>query len=234
MPEGEWRFNEEVVSVFPDMLSRSIPNYQWMRESTSRILASSLENSQLDILEIGCSDGQAYQSMLDFGIDISTYIGFDASQPMIDSARSKFFSDDRAQFEHFDFRNWMPNFSGQFDAVLSILTMQFIPVEHRFRILSEIYENLRDNGVFIFVEKTLGDSYNGHKNNVDAYHTMKHDNGYSYEAIEAKRMSLENVLQPISARENEQMLRDVGFTPQRYWQAFNFCGWAAYKTATRR
>ena len=32
IPEGKWQFNEGVTKVFDDMLSRSIPEYQVMRQ----------------------------------------------------------------------------------------------------------------------------------------------------------------------------------------------------------
>lgn len=231
MPQGSWQFDKSVVDVFPDMLSRSIPNYEWMRDSTARVIKATLRDRTADILEVGCSDGQAYESLLKNGIDISTYIGLDASEPMIEAAKNKFSEDERATFEVFDFRNWILGFSGQFDVVLSILTLQFIPIEYRSRIIEEVYEIIHTNGIMIFIEKTVGDSFVGQQINVDAYHQMKRDNGYSEEAIEAKRLSLEHAMQPISARENENMLRDAGFTVQRYWQAFNFVGWVAYKKA---
>lgn len=231
MPQGKWQFDQSVVDVFPDMLQRSIPNYQWMRESTSRVIKATLRGRTADILEIGCSDGQAFSSLLENGIEISTYIGLDSSEPMISSAKEKFSGDERASFEVFDFRNWMAGFTGQFDVVLSILTMQFIPIEYRTRILEELYEIIHTNGIMIFIEKTVGDSFVGQQINVDAYHQMKNDNGYSLEEIEAKRLSLEHSMQPVSARENENMLKDAGFVVQRYWQAFNFVGWVAYKKA---
>lgn len=229
MPSGGWQFDESVASVFPDMLQRSIPNYEWMRESTSRIISAVVGTRPLDILDLGCSDGQEYQKLLNDGLNIANYIGLDNSDAMIEKANEQYQYDDISQWNYWDFRNYMPYFSGSFDVILSILTMQFIPVEYRPRLIAEAYANMHENGILIYIEKCLGESYVGHQNNVNAYHKMKNDNGYSLEAIEAKRLSLENIMQPMSARENEQMLKDAGFTVQRYWQSFNFVGWVAYK-----
>jgi tRNA (cmo5U34)-methyltransferase len=229
MPTGEWQFNEDVAQVFPDMLQRSIPNYEWMRESTARIIDTAMGKRPLDILDLGCSDGQEYQSLVDHGINIANYIGLDASDAMIEKATEIHKGNEVCEWSYWDFRNYLPDFSGQFDVILSILTMQFIPVEYRAKLLCEVHMNMHENGAFVFIEKTLGESNIGHENNVDAYHKMKYDNGYSIEAIEAKRMSLENIMQPMSARENEQMLKDAGFIVQRYWQSFNFVAWIAYK-----
>lgn len=229
VPDGNWKFDAEVASVFPNMLERSIPNYDWMRYSISLMIKTLWGQGVVDILDLGCSDGLSYKFLTDSGVNISSYIGLDSSEAMIAQAKQNF-SDEIPQWEHFDIREHFPHFSGSFDVVLSVLTLQFIPVEYRLRILREVYELLNDYGVFVFVEKTLGESLAGHKTNVDSYHAMKLENGYSQKDIEAKRASLENVLVPISARENEQMLKDAGFTVQRFWQSFNFCGWVAFKT----
>lgn len=229
VPDVFWEFNQDVANVFPDMLKRSIPNYEWMRESTSRIIDSVTNGRPLDILDIGCSDGQEYKKLVEDEINVSNYIGLDYSDAMIEKAKEENKGDDTAFWSYWDFRNYLPEFSGKFDVILSILTMQFIPVEYRARLLYEINMNMHENGVFIFIEKTLGESNIGQHNNVIAYHRMKMDNGYSVEAIETKRFSLENVMQPMSATENERMLKDAGFVAQRYWQSFNFVAWAAYK-----
>lgn len=230
MPEGNWEFNNEVASVFPNMLERSIPNYEWLRESISIVMRSMWGNSPVDILDLGCSDGLTYEFLDKSGINISSYIGLDSSEAMIEKAKERFAELEIPEVEHFDLRLPLPNFSGQFNAVFSTLTLHFIPVEYRYRILHDVYSLLHENGIFIIIEKTLGESLAGHKSNVDSYHMMKNQNGYSLDAIETKRMSLENVLVPLTASQNEQMMRDAGFTVQRFWQSFNFCGWIAFKT----
>jgi tRNA (cmo5U34)-methyltransferase len=51
---------------------------------------------------------------------------------------------------------------------------------------------------------------------------------YSAEEIEAKRLALEGVLVPLTARWNEQMLRNAGFRHvESIWRCMNFCGWIA-------
>ena len=65
---------------------------------------------------------------------------------------------------------------------------------------------------------------------VEMYYRMKRQNGYSEESIMAKRRSLENVLSPLKAGWNEDMLREVGFyNVDMFWRCLNFCGWIAIK-----
>ena len=90
MPNGDWQFDQSVADVFPDMLKRSIPNYEWMRESTSRIISAATGNRHLDILDIGCSDGQEYLQLCADGVKVSNYIGLDCSEPMIEKAEKAY------------------------------------------------------------------------------------------------------------------------------------------------
>ena len=59
---------------------------------------------------------------------------------------------------------------------------------------------------------------------------MKRENGYTEEKIMQKRKSLENVLSPLKAEWNEDMLHEAGFEKvDMFWRCLNFCGWVAIK-----
>jgi tRNA (cmo5U34)-methyltransferase len=65
---------------------------------------------------------------------------------------------------------------------------------------------------------------------VDLYYKMKSDNGYSQEQIERKRLSLEGVLVPVTAKWNEELLKQAGFKYiDCFWRWMNFAGWIAIK-----
>ena len=58
----------------------------------------------------------------------------------------------------------------------------------------------------------------------------KREQGYSAEEIERKRLSLERVLVPMTAKWNEELLRDAGFRQvDCFWRWMNFAGWFAVK-----
>jgi tRNA (cmo5U34)-methyltransferase len=94
----------------------------------------------------------------------------------------------------------------------------------------QVHNGLSGDGVFIVVEKVLGETPVSQALLVDTYHNFKRDKGYTDEQIEDKRKSLQGVLVPLRASENESMLKDAGFTDvQRFWQCLNFAGWVAFK-----
>jgi len=113
---------------------------------------------------------------------------------------------------------------------LCVLTLQFIPIEYRQRLLRKIYESTEKGGVIILVEKILGNSALIDDVLLKKYYQMKEDNGYSSEDIARKRLSLEGVLVPMTAKWNEDMLYSAGFNyVDCFWRYLNFAGWIGVK-----
>jgi len=230
IPGKEWSFNEDVANVFDDMLVRSIPGYENMRDNVVRMISPIITNGGY-ILDLGCSHGEMIAKLIkDFGPSMYiNYVGVDSSTAMVIKARTRFADDERVTIVHGNIADAEMQ-RLRYDSVLSILTLQFIPIEHRQNILKQIYDALTPNGCFILVEKVLGESSSGQDHLVSVYHQMKKDNGYSEEQVEAKRVSLQNVLVPVRASENIRMLKSAGFSVvQPFWQNLNFVGIYASK-----
>jgi len=65
---------------------------------------------------------------------------------------------------------------------------------------------------------------------VDLYYDLKKSNGYSQEDIDRKRLSLEGVLVPVTAKWNEELLKNAGFSEvDCFWRHLSFAGWVAVK-----
>ena len=62
------------------------------------------------------------------------------------------------------------------------------------------------------------------------YRMKKSNSGYSIDEIDRKSASLEGVLVPVTAKWNEDMLREAGFkSVDCFWRWMNFAGWIAIK-----
>ena len=231
LPSDKWEFNREVSHVFPNMLSRSIPSYSGMRKSISRVAVKFLKDNK-NILDIGCSRGDALKDIFerhDKPKELSV-VGVDSSQHMLDHAARQFKDWDNVSFVKADVLE-IGITPGKYGLTLCVLTAQFIPIEKRQRLFKNIYEGLDSScGAFILVEKVLGENALMQDLLVELYHELKSENGYSLEQIESKRKSLEGVLVPLTASENERFLEQAGFTTiQRFWQDLNFVAWLAVK-----
>lgn len=226
----KWSFDENVTEVFENMLERSIPDYLNMRS----LVTSIIQNYQIEdtcILDLGCSTGGAIQDALSSSHASIKFIGLEISKPMLKKARSKlgqFIENKKVEIIECDLRNNFPKYNNSI--VLSILTLQFIPIEYRQQIISNIYSSLEPGGVFVLVEKILGEDSIGNQILEKLYYQMKGENGYTEEQIKNKRKSLEGILVPVTSSWNEDMMYKAGFeNVQKFWQQLNFSAWIAFK-----
>jgi tRNA (cmo5U34)-methyltransferase len=226
LPEGAWQFDGAVTDVFDDMLARSIPQYDVMRETVTAIACQFLR-PRGSVLDLGCSRGGALAQLVE-RVPHARAVGVDVSEPMLAAARDRF--GDRVRIRHCDLRTEFPADLAPYDVVSCVLTLQFTPIEYRQEIVGRIYDSLAPGGALVIVEKVLGASRNLDRTFVDVYYDGKRANGYSDEQIERKRLSLEGVLVPVTAHWNEELFRAAGFREvDCFWRWANFAGWVAVK-----
>lgn len=228
MPTGKWAFDENVTDVFDDMLRRSIPQYDVMRDAVSAI-ARRYRVFNGTIVDLGCSRGEALAPLV-AAYDRSNYfVGLEISEPMIEAARARFRDHYTVNIKKHDLRQGVPEDLSPC-VVLSVLTLQFTPIEYRQAIIQSIYDAMPIGGAFILVEKILGSTGVLDALMVETYYDMKRANGYSEDAIQRKRLSLEGVLVPVTAKWNEDLLHGAGFrVVDCFWRWMNFAGWVAVK-----
>jgi tRNA (cmo5U34)-methyltransferase len=219
-----------VTAVFGDMLTRSIPQYEVMRRSVFEF-GMAIARPDTFIMDLGCSRGDGLAPFVGALGHRNRYLGVDVSAPMLTASRQRFEPEIAAglvQILDFDLRTGYPK--GAASLTLSILSLQFIPIEHRQRVLYDAYTNTEPGGGFILVEKVLGNSAKINESMVDLYHARKREAGYSAEEVERKKLSLEGVLVPVTAQWNEELLRAAGFREvDCFWRWMNFAGWVAMK-----
>ena len=229
VPEGPWIFNEGVTKVFDNMLERSIPGYQDMRSLTSQLACRYAQPGTV-ILDLGCSRGGSLAPIIDKLGGLQKYIGVEISEPMRSACINRFahLSNLEIQILDTDLRKTFPKVDAS--VILSVLTLQFIPIEYRQKILQSAFETLREGGVIILIEKILGSNAQLNSLFVDLYYEMKGNNGYTEEQINTKREALEGVLVPVTSEWNEQLLFGAGFNHvECFWRNLNFAGWIAVK-----
>ena len=231
IPDGQkWEFDDEVSAVFDDMLSRSIPDYQGMR-NFCEALGANFITPKTEIVDIGCSLGRAVEGLVNKYSTANTFALYDVSEPMLKRCRrryEKLIESGRVRVENYDLRQGLKN--QNCSLVLSILTLQFTPLEYRHKIVQSIYNALNKGGAFIFVEKVLGNTSQLDSVLVKEYYALKSANLYTQEQIESKRKSLEGVLVPLTAAWNEDLLKQTGFRQiDCFWRQLNFAGWIAVK-----
>lgn len=230
VPTKQWEFNKEVTDVFPNMLSRSIPGYDSMRELVYR-MARNYVKEGTNVLDIGCSTGISSELLIkSFGAKCN-FVLTDVSEPMIAKCREKYskeIQDGYVNVKYSDLREKLP--VKGCSLILSCLTIQFTPIEYRQFIFKNIYESLEPGGALILVEKVMGNSDEIDNVLIKEYYDIKRENQYTEEQIKTKRRSLEGSLVPLTINMNEQLLNISGFRKvDTFWRYLNFVALIAIK-----
>ena len=228
--KNKWQFDEDVTAVFDNMLERSIPQYEIMRSLCEKIGANYVKPDTY-IIDVGCSNGRAIEPFYRRFKGHNKFIGVEISDPMIEAAKKRFSGENDICIYKQNIVDKVADIKMQSASlILSVLTVQFTPIEYRQKIISEIYDLLDNNGAFIFVEKVLGNTYSIDRTLVKEYYGIKAEHQYTQEQIMAKRKSLEGVLVPLTAKWNENLLKEAGFKQiDCFWRCLNFAGWIAIK-----
>lgn len=227
---AKWAFDADVTRVFDNMLARSIPAHDDMRDLVLA-LGEPFVRDGSDVIDLGCSRGAALAPFARlFGSRVRC-LGLDESPAMVAAARERFASEISAgtvDIREHDLRYGLPD-----DALpsltLAVLTLQFVPIEYRQRVVADVFARTQPGGAMIVVEKILGTDAAAERLLTRHYYDTKLAAGYSFDQIAAKRQSLQGVLVPLTAAGNEQMLRAEGWKVQQFWQHLNFAGWLAVK-----
>ena len=225
MKEGKWMFDEEVTQVFDEMLGRSIPDYDSMRSLVFNIGSHFIKPNTV-IMDIGCSNGIAVKPFVR-KFD-NQFMLYDVSEPMLRACQANYEDNPNVTVKNYDLRQGVPKLNCSL--ILSILTLQFTPIEYRHKIVKSIYDALEDNGAFILVEKLLGNTSEIDDVLVSEYYEVKKEHQYTNEQIANKRKSLEGVLVPVTENWNIELLKQAGFQKiDCFWRYLNFCGFIAIK-----
>lgn len=230
MPDGKWQFDDDVTAAFDDMLQRSIPQYDVMRTAVFQVGRRFVKPST-DIVDLGCSRGEALDPFVRLFGAHNKFFGVEVSQPMITVLRERFkgyIAANVVEIRDMDLRSEYPPVRASL--TLSVFTLQFVPIEHRQHVVQDVYDHTIPGGAFVLVEKVLGSTSRIDKLLVERYYALKADNGYTQEAIDRKRLSLEGVLVPVTADWNRELLRQAGFREiDTFWAWMNFRAFIAIR-----
>jgi tRNA (cmo5U34)-methyltransferase len=227
----DFRFGENVASVFDDMLLRSVPFYAEMQRMVGEIAADFAAPGSR-VYDLGCSTGTTLIHLDQvLGEREVTLVGVDNSEEMLAKCRQKMaehsFSNP-VELTCADLNQGI--FLQDASMALMVLTLQFIRPLNRDKLIRGIYDGLRENGALILIEKVLGEDSIFNRSFIKYYYEFKKRNGYSEMEISQKREALENVLIPYRLRENQEMLERAGFPcVDVFFKWYNFSGIVAVK-----
>lgn len=207
--EKQFEFDESVVSVFDDMIDRSVPFYREQISLIAHFASLSLSEGGR-VYDLGSSTGNVLFELYKSIPSHAELIGLDSSLAMIERARLKAraYEACNIKFLHQDFLEYefLPS-----KVMIASWTMQFVRPLMREKMISKIYQSLEHNGIFLMSEKMVSSDKVLDRLMIERYHQYKATQGYSQIEINQKREALENVLVPYTQEENFSMLKNAGF-----------------------
>ncbi|MGM0519639.1 MAG: carboxy-S-adenosyl-L-methionine synthase CmoA [Campylobacterota bacterium] len=223
----QFEFDEDVASVFDDMLNRSVPFYRQMQRLSINFACNYLKEDDT-VYDLGCSTGSTLIELSKTFSQNLNLVGIDNSKAMIDRASKKA----KAFGVNIDLKNADLHDISYKNAklIFSNYTLQFIRPLQREKLVKKIFDSLDKEGIFIFSEKVISKDAKLNKQFIDEYYEFKKSQGYSEFEIAQKREALENVLIPYTEDENKQMIKDAGFTHcETVFKWVNFATFIAIK-----
>ncbi|MEQ1738666.1 MAG: carboxy-S-adenosyl-L-methionine synthase CmoA [Methyloglobulus sp.] len=232
-PLGEisaFAFDEKVVSVFPDMIQRSVPGYSTIITAIG-LLTKRYAQPHSHCYDLGCSLGAAALSMRDqIEVENCRIIAVDNSSAMVTEFKEKLRQ--LSPTTHIDVQCADVRDISIENASVVVLnfTLQFIPIADRLALLKKINQGLLPGGILILSEKLKFDDDRQNALQTDMHHLFKKAKGYTDLEISQKRTALENVLIPETFGLHQQRLQKAGFSSAEVWfQYFNFASIIALK-----
>lgn len=226
----DFAFDAQVVEVFPDMISRSVPGYNTIIDTIGR-LSQRFVTDNSHVYDLGCSLGAATLAMRKaITAKNCKIIGVDSSSAMVERCKmhvNAFKGDTPVKIIEENILNIeIENAS----MVVLNFTLQFIPPEQRQQLLTKIANGLKPGGLLLLSEKIA--DRDGVCNDLltDLHHDFKRANGYSELEIAQKRTALENVMRTDNLDTHLDRLQQAGFNHTTPWfQCFNFFSLIAIK-----
>lgn len=232
-------FNDDVASVFSDMIERSVPGYRSIVTQTGLLTARFAKSNSL-CYDLGCSLGESAFAMRhqlarlpdapDSNIKV---VAVDNSRAMLSRLQNIVTSQEPEsrsidlQLVEADITNL--TFEPCSVAALNF-TLQFIPLEKRQALIDDLAHQLLPGGALILSEKIRFDDDKQQKLHTEMYENFKRANGYSDLEISQKRDALEDVLLPETLTTHKARLLKAGFSSVEVWfQCFNFLSMVAIK-----
>ena len=225
-----FRFDEQVVKVFPDMIARSVPGYELIVPMIG-LLARRYAQADTRIYDLGCSLGAVSLAMAGAvaapGVDI---VAVDNARAMIERLE-KFLENDASRVPiHARLDDIRETRVQNASVVVLNFTLQFVDRSARLALLQRIANGMRAGGALIVSEKIRFEDAGEQAQQTDWHHDFKRTQGYSELEIAQKRNALEKVLVPDTEAEHLARFERAGFHhPRRWFQCFSFASYIAFK-----
>ena len=227
---GDFRFDDEVASVFSDMINRSVPGYATTLKQIGTLAAAYVSDDS-NCYDLGCSLGASSLAMSQHIKATGCQIfGIDNAQAMLDRCQTLLDQEQLGTAISLELADIRDVTITRASMVVMNFTLQFIPLADRDALVAKIYAGMNPGAILVISEKFKLEDQTANDFMIEMHHAFKRANGYSDLEISQKRNAIEDVLIPESIDSHQQRLRAAGFSHVEQWfQCFNFMSMIARK-----
>ena len=225
---ADFRFDQDVVKVFDDMVRRSVPGYDSMIQMIG-LIARIYGQDNTNYYDLGSSTGAITLSIaLNNKSKNNQFFAIDNSKEMVEQCEKNLHNKvDNLQAICDDINQVKINSAS---IVVLNLTLQFIDVNLRSNLIKKIYDGLESGGILIISEKIHFDDAVTQNQITKLHMDFKKENGYSELEIANKRQAIENVLITETKEQHLNRLRECGFVETScFFQCLNFVSFLSVK-----
>ena len=225
---ADFRFDQDVVKVFDDMVRRSVPGYDSMIQMIG-LIARMYGQDNTNYYDLGSSTGAITLSIaLNNKSKNNQFFAIDNSKEMVEQCKK-------------NLQNKVGNLQAICNDINQVkiqnasivvlnLTLQFIDVNLRSILINKIYDGLEPGGILIISEKIHFDDAVTQNQITKLHMDFKKENGYSELEIANKRQAIENVLITETKEHHLNRLRECGFVETScFFQCLNFVSFLSVK-----
>ena len=225
-----FRFDDQVVKVFPDMIARSVPGYELVVPMIG-MLARRYAQPDTRIYDLGCSLGAASLAMsLAVRASGTEIVAVDNSAAMVKRCRQNLTETGACVPIKVHLQNMLDTQISNASVVVLNFTLQFLDREQRQTLIDRISAGMCTGGALIISEKICFEDKEEQEDQTIWHHDFKRAQGYSELEIAQKRDALEDVLRPETESAHFKRLQEAGLSRSRRWfQCFSFASYIAFK-----
>jgi len=211
------KFSFDTITDFDDHIAKSIPNYHLLNDAV-RDLSTFFVKEDFLVVDLGCSTGALLESIPFEG----QKLGVDISGNLIPNSHGNI------GYLQKDLRS-LGGFGKTPSLIISLFTLQFLPLADRPNILSLVYDELAEGGAFIWAEKVHEPEGELERVMTSAYYDFKGKH-FTPAEIMQKEKDLRPIMQTNTSIRNLTMAENAGFTVgTMFWKFYNFEAWLFVK-----
>lgn len=213
-------FSFDTIAEFDNHIDLSIPNYSNLQNAILRIATHYLRDAGR-IYDLGCSTGALLRRLAELSDEQTELIGLDKSDNLLSIE-----TNERVELRNIDLTSDSLTLESA-NLILSIFTLQFLPIDKRTGLIQKVYDALPVGGAFIVAEKQyLNDGYL-QDTFTFSYYDMKLKH-FSAEEILSKQLALRRIMRPLSEGENRELLSKFSRVVS-FWQFLSFKAYLCIK-----